>query len=223
MFAFSPTLPALEHSRREILLAAAVSVLLSVQGIAGAHDLGTVGKIYPIDEADFLVEVKEIVKHKVDDGSWAEIERKLQRDTVNALEHPAASGSFTVAAASKVWYFDPTATLTQDVMGPTGQVLFAAGTKINPLDVVSVGSNLFFFDADDPKQIAKLQQAQARSPVHVKPVAVAGSYLALSRKLEQPIYFDQGANFTRRLGIVTIPALVSQEGNRLKVEEMVPQ
>jgi conjugal transfer pilus assembly protein TraW len=165
-----------ERSPRRICLAVAGATAAVISCIAYAHDLGNVGDVYPIDEPDFLVEVKAIVKHKVDDGSWADIERKLQKDTVHALEHPAATGNFTVATTAKVWYFDPTATLTQ-----------------------------------------------AQSRIHVKPVAVAGSYLALARKLEQPVYFDQGANFTRRLGIVAIPALVSQDGNRLKIEEMVPQ
>lgn len=212
-----------KRSPRGICLAVAGAATTVISCIAYAHDLGNVGDVYPIDEPDFLFEVKAIVKHKVDDGSWADIERKLQKDTVNALEHPIATGNFTVTTSAKVWYFDPTATLTQDIMGPAGQVVFAAGTKVNPLDVIKVDSNLFFFDADDPKQVVALHQAQAQSRIHIKPVAVAGSYLALARKLEQPVYFDQGANFTRRLGIVAIPALVSQEGNRLKIEEMVPQ
>jgi conjugal transfer pilus assembly protein TraW len=198
-------------------------VSLAVTGVACAHDLGTVGDVYPIAEPDFLVEVKAIVKHKVDDGSWADVESKLRQDTVAALEHPAPVGNFAVASAPSIRYFDPSATLTQDILGANGQVIFAAGTTVNPLDVVRVDSNLFFFDADDPKQVAALLSAQAHSPIHVKPVAVAGSYLALARKLEQPVYFDQAANFTRRLGIAAIPALVSQDGNRLKIEEMVPQ
>ena len=101
--------------------------------------------------------------------------------------------------------------------------MYPAGTTVNPLDVVAVGAALFFFDAGDPKQVKLLEQTQAHLHGKVKPVAVAGSYLALSRQLNEPVYFDQSAAYTRRLGIGVVPALVSQDGNQLKIEEIVPE
>lgn len=196
---------------------------LSASGPLYSIDLGNVGPVYPISEPDFLVEVKAIVKRKVDNGEWKTIEQNLRRDTIQSLEHPLPVGVFAVAQEYKARYFDPTTILQRDIRDPEGQVLFPAGTKVNPLDVVTVGSALFFFDADDPRQVAALEQTQTRLHGQVKPVAVAGSYLALSRKLDQTIYFDQAASYTTKLGIDVVPTLVSQDGNQLKIEEIAPQ
>ena len=35
-----------------------------------------------------------------------------------------------------------------------------------------------------------------------------------------PIYYDQHGLLTRRLGIAQVPALVSQEGLRLRIDEL---
>ena len=35
-----------------------------------------------------------------------------------------------------------------------------------------------------------------------------------------PVYFDQQGLLTRRLGITQVPALVSQEGMRLRIDEL---
>ncbi len=198
-------------------------LFFSVSSPADAIDLGNIGPVYPIGERDFLVEVKAIVKRKVDNGEWQAIEQNLRRDTLRSLEHPTPVGVFAVAQKDSVRYYDPTTVLQRDILDPEGQVLFAAGTKVNPLDVVTVASALFFFDADDPKQVDKLEQIQTRLHGQVKPVAVAGSYLALSRKLDRPIYFDQAAAFTTKLGIDVVPTLVSQDGNQLKIEEIAPK
>jgi conjugal transfer pilus assembly protein TraW len=38
-----------------------------------------------------------------------------------------------------------------------------------------------------------------------------------------PVYYDQQGVLTRRLGIKQVPAIVSQEGQRLRIDELVPQ
>jgi conjugal transfer pilus assembly protein TraW len=37
-----------------------------------------------------------------------------------------------------------------------------------------------------------------------------------------PVYFDQQGALTRKLGITQVPALVSQEGLQLRVDELAP-
>ena len=38
-----------------------------------------------------------------------------------------------------------------------------------------------------------------------------------------PVYYDQQGVLTRRLGIKQVPAIVSQEGRRIRIDELVPQ
>ena len=52
------------------------------------------------------------------------------------------------------------------------------------------------------------------------PVLVGGSYLELMQAWQQPVYFDQAGRLTGRLGITHVPALVSQEGLKLRIDEM---
>ena len=54
----------------------------------------------------------------------------------------------------------------------------------------------------------------------MKPVLTAGSWLALMRRWKQPVYFDQHGQITARLGITRVPALVTQDGRRLRIDEL---
>lgn len=56
----------------------------------------------------------------------------------------------------------------------------------------------------------------------VKPVLTGGSYLELMRRWRVPVYYDQRGLLVRRLAITHVPALVSQDGRRLRIDELVP-
>ena len=54
----------------------------------------------------------------------------------------------------------------------------------------------------------------------VKPILTAGSYLDLMKSWRVPVYYDQQGVLVRRFGITQVPALVSQEGMRLRIDEL---
>jgi conjugal transfer pilus assembly protein TraW len=99
-------------------------------------------------------------------------------------------------------------------------VLFPAGTRKNPLDVVSLSKQLLFFDARDKRQVARARELWAAARGHLKPILTGGSYLDLMKSWRVPVYYDQQGLLTRRLGISQVPALVSQEGVRLRIDEL---
>jgi conjugal transfer pilus assembly protein TraW len=99
-------------------------------------------------------------------------------------------------------------------------LLFAAGTRKNPLEVVSLSKRLLFFDARDQRQVARARELIASYGGKVKPILTGGSYLDLMKAWRVAVYFDQQGTLTRRFGIRQVPALVSQEGQRLRVDEM---
>jgi conjugal transfer pilus assembly protein TraW len=99
--------------------------------------------------------------------------------------------------------------------------LFAAGTRKNPLDVVSLSKHLLFFDARDRRQVTRARELIARYAGKVKPILTGGSYLDLMKAWRIPVYYDQQGTLTRRFGIRQVPALVSQEGARLRIDEVV--
>ena len=98
----------------------------------------------------------------------------------------------------------------------------AAGTRANPLEIVSLSKHLLFFDGSDEQQVAQARTLIARYDGRVKPILVAGSYLALMQRWRTPVYYDQQGALTRKLGITQVPALVSQQGTQLRIDELAP-
>lgn len=56
----------------------------------------------------------------------------------------------------------------------------------------------------------------------VKPILVAGEPLNLMRDWKRQVFYDQGGTLVRRLGIHRVPAVVTQDGKRLRVDEVLP-
>ena len=95
------------------------------------------------------------------------------------------------AQAARTFYFDPTFTLQSNVVDSTGAVLFPAGTRKNPLEVVSLSKHLLFFDARDPGQVARARELIEHYQGKVKPILVGGSYLDLMKRWNKPVFYDQ--------------------------------
>ena len=55
----------------------------------------------------------------------------------------------------------------------------------------------------------------------VKLILTGGSYLDLMRRWKRPVFFDQHGQLVERLGIRHVPALVSQDGKRLRIDEIL--
>ena len=70
------------------------------------------------------------------------------------------------------------------------------------------------------RQVGRARQLIALYQGRVKPILVGGSYLDLMQSWHVPVYYDQQGLLTHRLGITQVPALVSQEGLRLRIDEL---
>ena len=82
------------------------------------------------------------------------------------------------------------------------------------------GYALLFFDARDTRQVRRALELMAHYQGRLKPILTGGSYLDLMKSWRIPVYYDQQGLLTRRLGITQVPALVSQDGKRLRIDEM---
>ena len=86
--------------------------------------------------------------------------------------------------------------------------------------MVSLSKRLLFFDARDQRQVARARELIASYGGKVKPILTGGSYLDLMKAWRVAVYFDQQGSLARRLGTRQVPALVSQEGQRLRIDEV---
>lgn len=198
----------------------AIALLAGAGLPARATDIGTLGPTYGIAEPHLLRMIEERLRDKERSGELARIEQEARARGTDTVRNPVPVAGVRTTAAPRTFYFDPTYTLDRNILGAQGELLFAAGTKANPLDIVSLSRHLLFFDARDSRQVRRARELMAHYQGKVKPILTGGSYLDLMKSWRIPVYYDQQGQLTRRLGITQVPALVSQEGKRLRIDEM---
>lgn len=191
-----------------------------------AKDCGVHGVIYPINEDDPIVFIQQKLKRMEESGELEHHRQDLQKKTKAAVERPKPVEEITKAEKSRIFYYDPTYVVAEDLKDHMERVFYKKGTKINPLETISLSQDLLFFDGDDPEQKAWAQARMQKSIVSdlndkkVRLILVKGAPLALSEELGILVYFDQGGLLTKKLGIQHIPAFVTQADLRLRIEEI---
>jgi conjugal transfer pilus assembly protein TraW len=205
-------------NRRICTAAMCATLLVATASIAA--NLGTIGPTYGIAEAHLLQMIEQRLRDKRQSGGLARLEREAMARGSEAVHKPAPVTGVRTTTAPRSFHVDPSISLTQNILGPQGELLYAAGTRVNPLDVVALSRQLLFFDARDPRQVLQAQGLMSQAPQKFKPILTGGSYLQLMQAWRVPVYYDQLGLLTRRLGIAQVPALVYQEGRQLRVDEL---
>lgn len=188
--------------------------------LAHAENLGTIGPTYPIAEQNLLDHIMATLRQKERSGELQRLQELAQARATQTVRSPKPVPGLSRAATARTYYFDPTFTLDRNITDENGQLLFAAGLRKNPLDVVSLSKHLLFFDARDPRQVARAKELIETYQGRVKPILVGGSYLDLMKAWNRPVFYDQEGALVRKLGIQAVPAIVSQEGSRLRIDEV---
>lgn len=194
-----------------------------------AKDLGVVGQTFNVVEEPFI----EMLKKRLDKLDLEKEKQKIQAAAKERVENPQAVSGINPARKDRVFYFDPSYILDKDAVLPCGKVLHKAGTKVNPLEHMDLDRRLFFIDSRRENQIAWLKERlnsplakqEQKEQVEDRVILVAGSVFKLQELLGEEhadkVYFDQAGELTTKFGIKASPAVVEQEGFRLKIEEVV--
>lgn len=205
------------HDRRTVFLA--VALLLSVT--VRAQDLGVIGPVYPIAEPSLLEVILAKLREADANGVMARLQRDTQASVKRGIEQPAPVTGITKTTKARSFYYDPSIVVPYAITDADGKVIVTPGTRVNPLDTVSLSKRLLFIDARDAAQIGRARGIIDAHGGKVKVILTGGSYLELMRQWKRPVFYDQQGALTEKLGIRHVPALVSQEGNRLKIEEIL--
>lgn len=185
---------------------------------AQGKSLGTHGVIYPIEEQDPIALIQQKLKVMEDNGELAERNIELQKKARSSVERPKPVEGITKATKNRVFYFDPTYEVKEDLYDHRRQCFAKKGSKINPLEIVTLSTNLLFFDGDDEEQVSLAMEKLEQNSV--KLILIKGSPLALAEELKSPVYFDQNGVLSRKLGIEHVPAFITQAGHQLQIEEI---
>lgn len=179
-------------------------------------DFGKQGNTFFIKEEGFIA----MIQRKLKSVDLAEHEQKMRDHARRVVEEPKAVAGITKATKTTSHSFDPSYILDQDVKLPYGKLLYAAGTSINPLDHMNWDGKLLFIDGRDKEQIDWVVGNYFQAEGNHKIVLVAGKPFELEREVQNPVYFDQAGELTKRFNIAHVPAIVEQEGKYLKVTEV---
>ena len=187
---------------------------------ARAEDLGVIGKVYQITERDLIEAMKDRLRQMEKSGELAKKQDEYKNRVMSGIEHPEPIPGIQATETANTHYYDPSIVTDKDIADATGKILYPRGTRVNPLDYIGWNKYLLFVDARDARQLEFSKKITAASDRPVKLVLVAGAPLELMRKWKMPVYFDQGGRLTRRFAITQVPAIVRQEGKRLRIDEL---
>ena len=198
-----------------ILPAALLAVLLCPTEVL-ARDYGQRGTVFPVIERDLLEQIHSRLTQMERSGETARLNEDLKRRTIARVNRPDPVAGIVRASEARRWQFDPTITLAADIRGAKGELIHAAGTRVNPLDSVGLRADLLFLDGDDPDQLAWA----LKQDTNAKLILVKGAPLELMKARQRRFYFDQGGKLTERFGIRSVPARVRQQGRLLEISEI---
>ena len=200
-------------------LLAAATAFVSIT--AYTQDLGVVGPVYQIAELSLLEVIVSKLREAEATGLLARLQRDARANVTRAIEQPAALAGLTKTTKPRSFYYDPSIVVPYAITDAEGKVIVAPGTRVNPLDTVSLSNKLLFIDARDLEQLRRAQAILHQHQGKVKLILTGGSYLDLMRRWKRPVYYDQQGQLVEKFGIRHVPALVSQEGKRLRIDEIL--
>lgn len=198
----------------------AALLLAGVCGIAAAST-DVIGPVYPIAEQDFVSWAKAHMASRFSKARLAQLRAEKEKVMHEYAEHPPALSIPRTSKPASHW-FDPSITVPYDLRDADGHLIYPAGTTINPLQWRSLTETLLFFDGTDKEQVAWAKRYATGHKGRVKDILVAGGPLELMRAWHKPVFFDQRGLLVHRLGIRHVPAIVYQNGERLRIDEVTP-
>ncbi|MDE0409778.1 MAG: type-F conjugative transfer system protein TraW [Alphaproteobacteria bacterium] len=192
------------------------AALAAVAAPAQAKDLGVRGATWPVAEPDLLEQIEARLLELQRSGALARLEEEARERARRRLEEPDPVPDIAPAREERSRLFDPSITVARDIRTPGGELIAAAGTRVNPLVRTALIRDLLFVDG---RRAAEVAWALAHDRP-AKIVLLAGRPLDLARRHGRPFFFDQGGRLAARFGIAATPSLVEQAGSRLRITEI---
>jgi conjugal transfer pilus assembly protein TraW len=185
-------------------------------------DLGGYGPTMDIAERDVI----ELIKERYANMDWEEQKKKSVNHYWN--KH-MVTVDLPLAREARERQVDPSVMVAKDILGPNGEVLVSAGTKVNPLEVVPLVSTVIVFDAREPEQVAQVRQLadevakEGRRAILMttginREEGFKGWYKT-EQALDSRLYL-LNSELIQRFQLEYIPSVITSNGNRLIIREI---
>jgi conjugal transfer pilus assembly protein TraW len=188
-----------------------------------AKDLGVAGTTYLIAETDFVTMAQQKIQKKLGDGSLQGWQIQQQEAIRVAADRPIPVEGLRPTIQARQWVWDPSIVIPYDVRSANGVIVIKAGSRFNPLEKTRLKNALVFLNGDDPEQVSWAQKQNQALKGRVLLILVNGSLHEVQSHFPQKhVYFDQNGRLTQKLQITQIPAIVTQVGSQLEINEVKP-
>lgn len=210
------------NTTRKLLVCALAFGLSCVAGIQPtyAEDLGRQGRAWDIEEQDGVEQMLDKLRQMEKDGSLRSFQEGYRQDFIDRMNNPTPLAGISTASEPRTYLVDPSIVLDEPIVDDKGAMIAMPGTRINPFDYTAWSKSVVLIDARDPAQVAFVKERLEKHPKD-KIILVGGSFLELMRELNVRVYYDLNGAFTTRFGLRKVPAVVSQSGKSLLVQELV--
>lgn len=218
-----------------------ILIIFKIIFIVTAHamDMGKHGATYEVAEEGFV----SMIKSRLSSLDLQQHQEEMLRTAKRQVLEPAPVVGIRATSEPREFWYDPSFILMEDIKLPDGKILHKAGTKVNPLDHMVFDRELIFIDGRSQEQVAWLKQRlekveQTRTAenntqmivtqerqekynnLEMRIILVGGKILELQEDIGRTLYFDQAGELTNKFGIEQVPAIVVQDGKRLKISEI---
>ncbi|MDR2526964.1 MAG: type-F conjugative transfer system protein TraW [Rickettsiales bacterium] len=190
-------------------------IIITTITTTNAKNYGNFGNAFPIIEKSFL----ELVDDKLKNFDVKTFQENLINNSKKYMDRPTPT-ILPYANEDKTYYFDPSITLEKDYKYED-KFIARKGTKINPLDVMSLSFNLIFIDGDNDEHLKFATKIYNKTKLNKpKIIFTNGRPFEFMKDTKIKVYFDQRGALVKKFNIEKIPAVVSQSGKLLKIEEV---
>lgn len=182
-----------------------------------AQNLGNYGEVFPIIEQDIRQIIMNKLHHMERSG---ELEQRKNEIVTQVEAHVRRPKPLHLSTTNKPqsFEFDPSIVVNQTLYTHDGTLIAKAGTHLNPFNRVSFSKTLFFFNADDPKQVSWVRTHYQKFS-HVKFILTGGDVKDASEQFGS-IYFDLEGRLSNYFHLKHVPSVVSQKKLVWNVQEI---
>jgi len=185
-----------------------------------AVDLGCYGVVKEIVEQNPIVFFQQKAKEMEQNGMLEKIQQQMRTKAKERIIRPKPVAWIQNTSMPREYLVDRDVILQEDIVDYDGNIIFAKGTKVNPLTYRTSKKALIFINGDDENQVVWAIAEHQRRQGYVKLTLINGSPVELSKKYSVRFFFDQGGSLVREFEIEQVPAIVSQMGAQLLVQEI---
>ena len=175
-------------------------------------DLGIHGKLYEIKEEDMLSYVRRKAGAIDMQALRESMEKKFEE---SYAEHSLVSLDVPSATEERVRYVDPSVVVRNPLYDHYGKMISPAGI-VNPLDHISLSKSIIVLREDQLKRALKKISGNGEKPILI----LTDGDIQRASSLAGQIVYKASPFMLRRLQIEKVPSLVTQDGRKLRVEEL---